>query len=271
VITIIFLLGYNFSIFTQTNSIVLDVLATSTIYIIVLFIVNVLGLSLYCKYKPNVKFKFISTSLNNKKDSAILTTLKACKFLIYLVIGYILGEIININITHIVDNIVYILLLALMFIVGVLLKLENIPLGVLFKNKVALAMVFIVVITSFIAAIAMSFIMDIPLKESIMISSGLGWYSLSVVLNSSFIGEYYGMVTFMVDFLREIMVIAFVPFLRRFLSIELIGFAANTAMDFCLPVIKNNYSTKAVPLAISIGLIFTIITPGLLILENLIL
>ncbi|BCD90492.1 hypothetical protein fh0823_06310 [Francisella halioticida] len=104
-----------------------------------------------------------------------------------------------------------------------------------------------------------------------MICSGLGWYSLSVVLNTNFLGEYYGMVTFMIDFLREIFVITLIPLLRKALSIELVGYAANTAMDFCLPVIKANYGMKVVPLAISIGLIFTIITPVLLILENILL
>ena len=109
------------------------------------------------------------------------------------------------------------------------------------------------------------------MKESIMISSGLGWYSLSAILNTGFIGEYYGMVTFLIDFSREIVVIAAIPLLRNIFSIELVGYAANTAMDFSLPVIKNNYGTKMVPLAISIGLIFTILTPAILVLENIVL
>ncbi|MDE5020879.1 hypothetical protein NAI54_10795 [Francisella tularensis subsp. holarctica] len=33
-------------------------------------------------------------------------------------------------------------------------------------------------------------------------------------------------------------------------------------MDFCLPVIRNNYGNKKVPLEITIGLIITIITPA---------
>ncbi|MDE4970001.1 hypothetical protein NAI63_12505 [Francisella tularensis subsp. holarctica] len=42
-------------------------------------------------------------------------------------------------------------------------------------------------------------------------------------------------------------------------------------MDFCLHVIRNNYGNKIVPLDITIGLILTIITPSLLVLENIIL
>ncbi len=65
-----------------------------------------------------------------------------------------------------------------------------------------------------------------------MVSSGLGWYSLSAILNTEFIGEYYGIVTFLVDFAREIIVIAAIPLLRNTLNVELVGYAANTAMDF---------------------------------------
>ncbi|MDE4965977.1 LysO family transporter, partial [Francisella tularensis] len=70
------------------------------------------------------------------------------------------------------------------------------------------------------SALFISFITNIPLKPSFMISFGLGWYSLSVVFNTDFIGEYYGMITFMFDFLREVRVIVMVPLLRRYLSVE---------------------------------------------------
>jgi uncharacterized membrane protein YbjE (DUF340 family) len=158
-----------------------------------------------------------------------------------------------------------------MLIIGILLQLENITILDIFKNKFALLIVSIVTLTSIISAIIIGLILEIPMKESIMISSGLGWYSLSAILNTGFIGEYYGMVTFLIDFSREIVVIAAIPLLRNIFSIELVGYAANTAMDFSLPVIKNNYGTKMVPLAISIGLIFTILTPAILVLENIVL
>lgn len=271
VISIIFLLGYNFSIFTHTNSIVLKVIGVSFGYSLVILIVNILGLFIYCYFNNHLKANLISIPEKDNNSNNLLNIFKASKYLIYLVIGYIIGEIINIDITKFIDNIVFIMLMALMLVIGILLKLEKIPLIDIFKNKVALIIVCIVILTSLVASIIISLLVGIPIKESIMICSGLGWYSLSVVLNTNFLGEYYGMVTFMIDFLREIFVIALIPLLRKVLSIELVGYAANTAMDFCLPVIKDNYGTKVVPLAISVGLIFTILTPVLLILENIIL
>ncbi|WP_150466302.1 lysine exporter LysO family protein [Francisella sp. SYW-9] len=271
VISIIFLLGYNFSIFTNTNSIVLKILGISFGYSIMILIANISGVSLYCYYNKQIKANFITLTRKNIKGNIVWNIIKASKYLIYLVIGYVIGEIISINITKFIDNIVFVMLLGLMLIIGILLKLEKISLKDIFKNKTALIIVTIIVLTSIASALIISLFTGISIKKSIMICSGLGWYSLSVVLNTNFLGEYYGMITFMIDFLREIFVIALIPLLRRILSVELIGYAANTAMDFCLPVIKDNYGTKAVPLAISIGLIFTIITPILLILENIIL
>ncbi|WP_290125320.1 lysine exporter LysO family protein [Francisella noatunensis] len=171
--------------------------------------------------------------------------------------------------TSFINDTVFVMLLLLMLIIGGLLRFENISLISLFKNKLAMSVVVIVIATSIISAILISYMINIPVKQSIMISSGLGWYSLSVVLNTDFIGEYYGMITFMVDFLREIFVIAMgVPLLKRYFSVEMVGYAANTAMDFCLPILRNNYGNKIVPLAITIGLTMTIITPILLVLEN---
>ncbi|QIW10194.1 lysine exporter LysO family protein [Francisella sp. LA112445] len=271
VISIIFLLGYNFSIFTNTNSIVLEIIGISFGYSIVILIANISGVSLYCYYNKHIKTNFITTPQKNIKSNILWNIFKASKYLIYLVLGYIIGEIVNIDITKFIDNIVFVMLLGLMLIIGILLKLEKIPLEDIFKNKTALIIVTIVILTSIASALIISLITGISIKQSIMICSGLGWYSLSVVLNTNFLGEYYGMITFMIDFLREIFVITLIPLLRRILSVELVGYAANTAMDFCLPVIKDNYGTKVVPLAISIGLIFTILTPILLILESIVL
>ncbi|MBK2093628.1 LysO family transporter [Francisella philomiragia] len=271
VISIIFLLGYNFSIFTNTNTIVLEVIGISLIYITIITVANILGIFIFCKKDPNIKAQFKSDNISEAKENLFITILKASKYLIYLIIGYILGEIININITSFINDIVFVMLLLLMLIIGGLLRFENISLISLFKNKLAMSVVVIVIATSIISAILISYMINIPVKQSIMISSGLGWYSLSVVLNTDFIGEYYGMITFMVDFLREILVIAMVPLLKRYFSVEMVGYAANTAMDFCLPILRNNYGNKVVPLAITIGLTMTIITPILLVLENIIL
>jgi uncharacterized membrane protein YbjE (DUF340 family) len=273
VILIIFMMGYNFSIFTQINSIIFEVMGLSLIYITILFITNIFGVRLFLKITKAKKFNTPKQkkSHENKFVNFLMLVIQSSKYITYLVLGYILGEIFNLNITHIIDNCVFILLFGLMLIIGILLRLENITISEIFKNRFALLIVTVIIFTSIVSAIIVGLCLNIPLKESIMVSSGLGWYSLSAILNTEFIGKYYGMVTFLVDFAREIIVIAAIPVLRNILNVELVSYAANTAMDFSLPVIKDNYGTKMVPLAISIGLIFTIITPVILVIENIIL
>ncbi len=237
------MMGYNFSIFTQTNSIIFEVMGLSLIYITILFITDIFGVRLFLKITKAKKFNTPKQkkSHENKFVNFLMLVIQSSKYIAYLVLGYILGEIFNLNITHIIDNCVFILLFGLMLIIGILLRLENITISEIFKNRFALLIITVIMITSIVSAIIVGLCLNIPLKESIMVSSGLGWYSLSAILNTEFIGEYYGMVTFLVDFAREIIVITAIPFLlRSILNVELVGYAANTAMDFSPPVIKDN-------------------------------
>ncbi|MDE4974435.1 lysine exporter LysO family protein, partial [Francisella tularensis subsp. holarctica] len=59
------------------------------------------------------------------------------------------------------------------------------------KNKEALVILNLDIVISIRSAIFISFITNIPLKQSIMISLGIGLDSLSVVLNTDIMGEYY--------------------------------------------------------------------------------
>ena len=68
-----------------------------------------------------------------------------------------------------------------MLIIDALLKLENISLKNLFKNKEALFIVIIVIGLSIGSGMFINFITNIPFKQSIMIRCGLGCYSLSIV------------------------------------------------------------------------------------------
>lgn len=267
VVSIIILTGYNFSIFTHANAIILEVTELALVYSAALFFMNILALWLLCRY-VDIKGKYITLKDPKHKDKILTLVLQASKYMIFIVIGYVLGEILDIDLTHQVEDVIYILLLSLLFIVGLLLRLENISITEVCKKKSALIIVILLVVTSILSGIIMSSIVGIPTKQSIMISSGLGWYSLSMVLNTDYLGQYYGMITFLIDFIRELVVLIAIPLLRKTLSVELVGYSANTAMDFCLPVIRNNYGNKVVPLAISIGLMLTFITPLLLIIEN---
>ncbi|APC96268.1 lysine exporter LysO family protein [Francisella frigiditurris] len=273
VILIIAIMGYNFSIFTKNNDVIFKVINLSLVYTVIIFLTNIIALFILCNINKNLKQKYIK---NNVSDSSGLTNrfiliIKSSKYILYLIFGYILGEIFNIKITNYLDNIVFIILISLMFTIGAQLKLEEIPLSRIIKNKDAFIISIVVILASILPALFVPLFLPISIKESVMISSGLGWYSLSGVLNSNFIGEYYGIATFLIDFIREVIAIALIPIVKKYLSIEMVGYSANTAMDFSLPVIKDTHGMEIVPLAISVGLIMALMTPTLLVLENMLL
>ena len=174
VILIIFMMGYNFSIFTQINSIIFEVMGLSLIYITILFITNIFGVRLFLKITKAKKFNTPKQkkSHENKFVNFLMLVIQSSKYIAYLVLGYILGEIFNLNITHIIDNCVFILLFGLMLIIGILLRLENITILEIFKNRFALLIVTVIIFTSIVSAIIVGLCLNIPLKESIMVRYG---------------------------------------------------------------------------------------------------
>ncbi|WP_255321756.1 hypothetical protein [Francisella halioticida] len=111
-------------------------------------LLNIIGVSVYCYFNQQIKTNFILVSKKNVKDNIALNIIKASKYLIYLAVGYVICGIIDIDITKFIDNIVFIMLIALMLVIGILLRLEKIPLKDIFKNKVALIIVTIIILTS---------------------------------------------------------------------------------------------------------------------------
>ena len=45
---------------------------------------------------------------------------------------------------------------------------------------------------------------------------------------------------FLIDFSRELIAIALLPNVGRFILVSMIGYRGGTAMDFSLPIIKQN-------------------------------
>ncbi|RZP35232.1 hypothetical protein EXW69_00165 [Francisella tularensis subsp. mediasiatica] len=88
---IIFLLGYNFSIFTHTNTIVLEVISISVGYTAIIFVTNIVGIFIYCSYNKMIKANYVSINLKDNQANMLVTILKSSKYLIYLVLGYYFG------------------------------------------------------------------------------------------------------------------------------------------------------------------------------------
>ena len=250
---IIFIMGYNFGvlILSLTDKI-LSMSAIISLFIASLLIANTLSIKLFLILKP--KYAIQSKTTNNRHTRPIGPILTSCVYLLYLTAGIILGYISGISLTS-ADIYIDALLVLTLFAIGIQLKREGLSLTQVLKNKTGIAISLVLIISSLLAGAITGYTLNIPIMTSLMLSSGFRWYSLSSILNAQLLDAHYGTMTFFIDFAREILAIILIPILAKTLPTELIGYSGATAMDFTLPVIKENIGIKAIPIAISTGFI----------------
>jgi uncharacterized membrane protein YbjE (DUF340 family) len=77
----------------------------------------------------------------------------------------------------------------------------------------------------------------VPVGQSLLVSSGMGWYSLSSVVLSSSVGTELGTLAFIANALRELLTILAVPLLSRYCTLPLVVIGGATSMDSTMPVL----------------------------------
>ena len=203
--------------------------------------------------------------------------LKELQILVVLIIGYGIGLWLK-QLPHFSIDMVhtgsYILLGAMIFLIGVELRMQGISLAQACLNKKGLAIAVVIIISCWIAAAGMYFVSMlggenglipsmVPLqwREALAATSGFGWYSLSGIIVTQQAGPYLGGLTFSLDLVRELLIILFLPLLTKVPSSIGTGFSGATAMDVTLPFLKKAYGNEIVPIAISSGLLLSLASP----------
>jgi uncharacterized membrane protein YbjE (DUF340 family) len=98
--------------------------------------------------------------------------------------------------------------------------------------------------------------------ESLSLAAGFGWYTLSGVLITDMGDPILGSAGFMINLFRETIALVLIPlFGRTRFSLVSIGIAGATSMDVTLPIIERSCGTEYVPLALSHGIILTLLVP----------
>lgn len=151
------------------------------------------------------------------------------------------------------------ILLALIVLVGI--DLAYVKLRLNWFSWAVLSVPVLVVIGSFVGAVAASWATGETMKISLALSSGFGWFTLSSVMVGHHLGQTYGTMALMTDLFRE------PDSHRRALrhrpapARDRIGSAGATALDSTLPIVKQACHPDAVPLALVSGFILTILAP----------
>ncbi len=185
------------------------------------------------------------------------------KYVVIIVLGLILGAIFKQPITAL-NGIISGLLFVLLFIIGHQMRLAGVSLREIIFNKNGLRLALTIMISSLLAGLIAAITLDLPLKSGLMLSSGFGWYTLSSILNTSFIDHNFGACSFFIDFIREIIAIILIPSLGQRYPATFVAYSGATAMDFSLPIIKQNLHEDCILLAISSGMLLSVAVPILI-------
>lgn len=261
IILILFVLGYNLGSDPQFFSQILLTLKIITIFSIVLLLSNFIFMSAYSKIIHVNGLK--NSNSNSQKLKTNIHILESAKYLCYIILGVISGYFLKFKITHL-ELLINFILLIILFIIGFQLRHQNISLKTVLLNKLGIKISVLIVFSSLIAGVISAEILGLGLKIGLVLSSGLGWYTLSGVLAGQLISAHIGAAAFFIDFLREIIAILLIPFFGRVNPLFCIGYSASTALDFTLPILKVHLNEEYVSAAITSGLILTTIVPVLI-------
>ncbi|MGL4738298.1 MAG: lysine exporter LysO family protein [Cellulosilyticaceae bacterium] len=154
-------------------------------------------------------------------------------------------------------------LVVLMVAVGISVGANK---GVFHKLKEYHFKIFIIpigiIVGSILAGVACALMMGMNIRESVAITSGLGWYSLSGVLLTDLAGPEIGTIAFLANLFREIFTFMLIPYVaKHFNYYTAIAPAGATSEDTTLPMLMRHTSEEVVMMAVINGVICSAVVP----------
>lgn len=110
----------------------------------------------------------------------------------------------------------------------------------------------------------MGYLMGVPFRDALLVSAGMGWYSLSSVLLSAAVGTETGTLAFLANALRELLTILGIPLLARFCHLPLVVVGGATSMDSTMPILLQCAGRPAAILGFVNGFLLSLEIPLLL-------
>ncbi len=163
-------------------------------------------------------------------------------------------------------NITTLLLYLLLFLIGIQIITNKKETKDRSKNTIYRVSLFLLplstAIGSLLGGLAIGVFFSLSPGESLSLAAGFGWYTLSGVLITDMGNPVLGSAGFMVNLFRETIALIVIPLLGRTrFSLVSIGIAGATSMDVTLPLIERSCGTEYVSLALSHGIILSLLVP----------
>lgn len=182
-----------------------------------------------------------------------------------LVLGIATGFFMPQSMSAFLDSASSYMLLLLLFSVGIDMGLNKEVFAKIRELGFKILLIpFGVVAGSLCGGAVTALVLQMPLKEGLAISAGLGWYSLSGILLTEAGNPVGGTISFLANVFREMLTFIIVPFIASHLNFYCaIAPAGATAMDTTLGIISKNTNATVAVLSFVSGVVCTLIVPVL--------
>lgn len=176
------------------------------------------------------------------------------------VIGFILPESVFLSSGEATTWILY----ALLVLIGIQTAENRVDFRAMLFSPAVLLAPALTVIGSLAGSALVGRFFSLSLGRSLALGAGFGWYSLSGVLITDLGDPALGSAAFLANMLRETVALLAIPFLASGGRAEAaVGAGGATSMDVTLPLIERCAGPASVPLALSHGLLLTLLVPVL--------
>lgn len=255
---ILFFMGISLAFLDNLASNLLAIFHYSAVSITVILLCNIAALLWLERSLP-----WQHNHQQEKLPSRIAMALESLKLCGVVVGGFALGLSGFSILQHATEASEYTLILLLL-LVGIQLRNSGMTLKQIVLNRRGMIVAIVVVVSSLVGGFINAFILDLPIKTSLAMASGFGWYSLSGILLTEAYGPVIGSSAFFNDLARELIAIMLIPGLVRRSRSTALGLCGATSMDFTLPVLQRSGGLELVPAAIVHGFILSLLVPVLM-------
>ncbi|MGR5349489.1 lysine exporter LysO family protein [Vibrio mediterranei] len=254
---ILFLMGLSLAALDNFGSNLKTIVTMTAIFFVAIGGCNLLCLPLIDRLLP------LKTETLNSHLPLSSMALESLKLILVVGSGLIAGLLLPIGLGW-VETASEWILLVLLFFIGIQLRNSGLTLKQILVNKQGMAIALVIVVSSLVGGAIAALILNISVYQGLAMASGFGWYSLAGILMGDAFGPVFGGASFMIELLRELVALVFIPLLIGKKPCTAIGYAGATAMDFTLPVIQNTGGVRCVPVAIVSGFILSLLVPVLM-------
>lgn len=252
---LLFAIGYKFGLVIENLKNLAQILKFGSIFSI--GISMVVGICVYLIYER----KTAQQRQRYRTDLGVTHVLKECAFAFLSIIlgGVIAQGLINLgwNTSFMPSTDVF--LYILLFMIGV--DIINAPINFRAISPRLIFMPIAIIISSAVGGVALAALLDMDLRYGLIFSAGFGWFSLSGVMVTSHLGEYYGAIALLTDLFRELFSIVILFFWGARYPDAAIATAGATAMDTTLPIIKKASGNQYIAQALYIGVVLSLVVP----------